>query len=117
MNQTLCQGCQNDDGCYAESAGECANFDKAHAEEDLWEDCCPHCNFCGDKHISDCYYCNGGLDVNLVIITENADGTVNASVQMANGFAESIEGLHDVDTALDYGRMHLSYQTNKYIRR
>lgn len=57
------------------------------------------------------------MKANIVTITRNADGTVNASVEMANGFSESIEGLYDVDTALDYGRMHLSYQTNKYVRR
>ena len=57
------------------------------------------------------------MKANIITIVRNADGTVNASVEMANGFSESIEGLHDTDTPMDYGRIHLSYQTNKYVRR
>jgi hypothetical protein len=55
------------------------------------------------------------MEVNLIEMTWNEDG-YDVSVSLANGFAESIEGLYDMESALDYGRMHLSYQTNKYVR-
>jgi hypothetical protein len=52
---------------------------------------------------------------NLIEITWDEDG-YNVTVTLANGFTESIEGLYDMDSALDYARMHVSYQTNKYVR-
>jgi hypothetical protein len=67
---------------------------------------------------ADCDYCEGCTPsqpaCNLVEIVRGVEG-FDVTVSMANGFAESIQGLYDVTTALDYGHMHVNYQTNKYL--
>lgn len=54
---------------------------------------------------------------NIITITETEDG-FDATITMADGsFTETIESLYDVDSCLAWARMHLAYQTNKYVRR
>lgn len=55
-----------------------------------------------------------GKNTNEVLVTETSEG-FNVTVRIGD-FVESIEGLYDLDSALAFGRMHMSYQTNKYIR-
>lgn len=47
--------------------------------------------------------------MNLHTITQREDGLWNASVQFADGFAETIEGLYDFGDALAWTQMHNAY--------
>jgi len=56
--------------------------------------------------------------MNLHGITKNDDGTWNAWVNMADGFAETIEGLYDFASALAWTHMHNAAHctTGRYFR-
>lgn len=53
---------------------------------------------------------------NLVEIIQDANG-YSVTVTLANGFNECISGLYDLDDALNFAKMHLSYHDNKYVGR
>lgn len=53
--------------------------------------------------------------MNLTVITTRPDGKVDATITLADGFAESIEGLYDIDDALAWSHMHLT-RTNRRWR-
>lgn len=53
--------------------------------------------------------------MNLTVITTNPDGTVNATITLADGFTETIEGLHEMEYALTWSHMHLT-RTNRHHR-
>lgn len=53
--------------------------------------------------------------MNLTEITVNADGTYNATITLADGFTETIEGLHEMGYAITWSHMHLT-RTNRIYR-
>lgn len=88
----------------------------AYTREGQWIGPCG-CPVC--EKWADCDYCDGctprTMEVNLVEVVRGVDG-FDATVTLANGFTESIEGLYDTTDALAYGRMHVSTHTNRYVR-
>lgn len=54
------------------------------------------------------------VKVNRAEIRE-VDGRFDATVTLANGFTESIEGLYDWDSAHAWTMMHFSYHDNRYV--
>jgi hypothetical protein len=54
------------------------------------------------------------MNTNTFTITKDSNG-FNATVEFVNGFSESIEGLYDLDDALNFVKMNISYQDNKYV--
>lgn len=96
--------------------GLCENLPMGYTREGKWIGPCG-CGVC--EKWADCDYCDGCsprvMVANVVEVVRHEFG-YDVDVTMASGFSESINGLYDIESALDYGRMHIGYQTNKYVR-
>lgn len=57
--------------------------------------------------------------MNLHKITPQPDGTYSASVEMEDGFSETIHGLYDFDSALRWTHMHNAFHctTGRHFQR